>query len=107
MYPFGSIVINFGVSTDCHRDPLDAEGICVVIPFTRNCEGGGLCLYEACLVFDLQSSDVLIFPSALLTHVNLHIDGLRASFVLHADKHRKTWVDSRNNWKDGEFGIRT
>jgi len=52
-YPFGGIVVNLGVSTDCHRDPLDAEGICGVIPFTRNCKGGGLCLYEARLVFNL------------------------------------------------------
>lgn len=99
-------MVNLGVSTDCHRDPLDAEGICGVIPFTRNCKGGGLCLYEARLVFNLQSGDILVFPSALFTHFNLHIDGLRASFVLHLDKHGKSWVESRNNWSKGEFGIR-
>lgn len=79
-------MVNLGVSTDCHRDPMDAEGICVIIPYTR---GGGLCLYEAKLVFNLQPGDILVFPSTLFTHFNLHIKGLRASFVFHSDKQWK------------------
>lgn len=107
-YPFAGFVVNLCVCTDGHRDSQDAEDMCVVMQFSRNCKGGGLCLYEAGLVFEMESGDILIFPSRLLTHFNLHFDGIRASLVLHTDKHCKDWIADRNGWAgEGEFGIIT
>lgn len=82
------------------------EDICVVMQFSRNCKGGGLALHEAGLIFEMQSGDILIFPSRLITHFNLHFEGIRASFVLHSDKHGKAWVVNRNGWAGGPHGIK-
>ncbi|TFK58751.1 hypothetical protein BDN72DRAFT_746285, partial [Pluteus cervinus] len=69
-YPFTGLVINFCVSTSAHRDHND-EGLCAVIPFGEF-TGGELCLFEPGLVFDIKPGDILIFPSAEITHFNLH-----------------------------------
>lgn len=97
-YPFGGLVINFNVCTDGHRDVMD-DRLCVVIPL-GDFEGGELVIYEASLVFDARPGEAIIFRSTELTHFNLHYRGVRASLVLHSDKHGKDWVENRNEWND-------
>lgn len=97
-HPFGGIVVNLRACTKAHRDQCDAQDICVVA-FMGEWEGGDLCLYEPGLRFTVRRGDVLIFPSARLTHFNLHYQGVRMSFVLHTDKAGQTWVKDRNEWK--------
>lgn len=95
--PFGGFVINLNVSTSLHRDWSD-HLICVVT-VVSNCEGGELILVELGLVIKLRSGDTVIFPSHLITHLNMHFRGLRASIVCHSDKFSQQWVENRNNWQ--------
>ncbi|EPS93361.1 hypothetical protein FOMPIDRAFT_1080287, partial [Fomitopsis schrenkii] len=69
-YPFLSVVVNLNVATSAHRDRKD-KGLCVVIAIGEF-EDGKLCLYEPGLVVPLHSGDVLLFPSARITHYNIH-----------------------------------
>jgi hypothetical protein len=55
-------------------------------------------LYEAGLVFESGHGDLIIFPSADITHFNLHFEGLRSSLVLHSDKTGDEWGLNRNRW---------
>ena len=89
-------MINFCVSTDAHRDGSDVK-LCVVIPFGR-WKGGEIVLYELGLVLKLHSGHVLVFPSRIITHFNLHFTGLRGSLVLHSDDKGQSWVDNFNGW---------
>ncbi|TFK59432.1 hypothetical protein BDN72DRAFT_780754 [Pluteus cervinus] len=95
-YPFTGFVLNFCVSTSAHRDPGD-QSVCAVMPF-GDFTGGQLCLYEAGLVFDMQPGDIIIFPSAKITHFNLHFDGTRGSFVFQTDRKFEDWITKRNGW---------
>jgi hypothetical protein len=64
-----------------------------------NFQGGQLCLLETGFSFDLQMGDVLVFPSCDLTHFNLHFSGMRATLVLHSDRHGDDWAgDDCNGW---------
>ncbi|KAJ7205349.1 hypothetical protein C8J57DRAFT_1100151 [Mycena rebaudengoi] len=100
--PYGGVVVNMGGCSDAHADELDAENNCVVIPFTKNCVGGGLVLHEAGMVMDLHAGDMILFLSARLTHYNLHFRGIRASLVFHTDNALDG--DGVNGWT-GEYGI--
>jgi len=84
------------VCTEAHVDAND-DTICVVIPFGAY-KGGELVLHEAGLVLELQEGDILIFPSYLITHFNLHFTGVRGSVVMHSDKEVKSWNTNRNGW---------
>jgi hypothetical protein len=95
---FTGFVVNVGVATDAHIDADIPFGVCVLIVF-GNFEGGSLCLYEAGLVFDLKPGSILIFPSARLTHFNLHFSGKRGSAVLHVDREQIYWKIDRNGWR--------
>jgi hypothetical protein len=96
--PFPGFVLNLQVSTSAHVDSAD-DGICVVVPFGKY-EGGELVLRDAGLVFDLRQGDIFFFPSFAITHFNLHFKGFRGSVVFHADNQFKSWVESRNGWKN-------
>ncbi|KAJ7276958.1 hypothetical protein C8J57DRAFT_1061393 [Mycena rebaudengoi] len=100
--PYGGVVVNMGGCLDAHADELDAENNCVVIPFTKNCVGGGLVLHEAGMVMDLHAGDMILFLSAWLTHYNLHFRGIRASLVFHTDNALDG--DGVNGWT-GEYGV--
>lgn len=81
VYPFQSWVLNLNVSTKAHRDPKDF-GLCLVIPVGRF-EGGELCMVETGLVLEMQSGDIVVFPSPEITHFNLHFKGrILYSFTL-------------------------
>lgn len=96
-YPFLSVVVNLNVATSAHRDRKD-KGLCVVIAIGEF-EDGELCLYELGLVVPLRSGDVLLFPSARITHYNIHFRGCRASIVLHTDVEIVKWTHGqRNGW---------
>ncbi|KAJ7286787.1 hypothetical protein C8J57DRAFT_1282043 [Mycena rebaudengoi] len=90
--PFGGIVVNFNACSDGHLDSLDLDKKCVVIPFMKDCRGGGLVLHEARLVLDLHSGDIVLFSSGRFVHFNLHYQGVRASVVLHTDSHSRLWT---------------
>ncbi|KAJ7452866.1 hypothetical protein FB451DRAFT_969195, partial [Mycena latifolia] len=95
-YPFSGFALNLRVATDGHRDPLDKK-FCLIIGFT-DCEGGELCLFELGLVVELRTGVVFIFPSCYVTHFNLHFKGLRATLVLHSDKHGDKWAADGGGW---------
>lgn len=98
-HPFLSLVINLNVATLAHRDRQD-KSICVVLP-VGEFEGGALCLYEAGLVVPLRNGDFIAFPSAGMTHFNLHFSGQRASLVLHTDREIDKWSKGgQNGWED-------
>ena len=93
--------MNLNVATLAHRDRQD-KTLCVVLVLGEH-TGGELCLYEAGLVLPLHTGHFIAFPSARLTHFNLHFSGQRASLVLHTDKEMWTWTDhGRNGWLDNE-----
>ncbi|KAJ7719044.1 hypothetical protein B0H16DRAFT_411252, partial [Mycena metata] len=103
--PFGGIVINLNACSDGHRDGLDLFKGCLVIPFMRDCVGGGLVLHEARLVLDLHSGDAVLFPSGRFTHFNLHYEGIRTSLVFHTDDGSRQWTEGQgaNGWL-GKYG---
>ncbi|KAJ7906431.1 hypothetical protein B0H13DRAFT_1880585 [Mycena leptocephala] len=70
--PFGGIVINLGGCSPDHCDEKDDGDHCVVIHFTKDCRGGALVLYEPDWVLDLESGDMIIFPSAKLTPLSIY-----------------------------------
>ncbi|KAG6914250.1 hypothetical protein DXG01_001456 [Tephrocybe rancida] len=96
-HPFGGFILNFCVSTHSHRDFGD-KILCVVVPF-EDYTGGELCLFEPGLVIDLAPGDVFIFPSADITHFNLHFEGVCLSLVLHSDKQGDSWAADTNFWE--------
>ena len=53
---------------------------------------------EPGLVVQVQPWDVLGFPSADVTHLNLHFKGRRVSVVFHSDRDGTGWVTDRNGW---------
>lgn len=95
-YPFPGFVLNIQCCTEGHTDNGDTT-ICAVIPF-GDYEGGELVLHEAGLVLDIKRGDVLIFPSHLINHFNLHFKGFRGSIVMHSDKEVARWNFDRNGW---------
>lgn len=99
VYPFTGYVVNISVCTDGHRDSVDKK-ICVLV-FFGDWEGGELCMFEPGLVFELKAGDVMIFPSADITHFNLHFKGTRGSIVMHSDRYGDSWTKDYNGW--GKF----
>jgi len=97
-YPFPGLVTNVQVATDAHFRWCD-DTICIVMSW-GSYEGGQLVLEGAGIVLDLPSGAVVIFPSWLLVHYNLHFTGFRGSIVLHCDKQGRCWVEDRNGWCD-------
>ncbi|KAJ7916118.1 hypothetical protein B0H13DRAFT_2323610 [Mycena leptocephala] len=96
-YPFGGFVINISACSWGHRDKKDKRK-CLVAPMGKF-TGGKLCLYEAGLSFDLKMGDVLVFPSAELTHFNTHFTGRRATLVLHSDGDGgDSWLKDAHGW---------
>lgn len=86
------------VTTRIHRDRGDQD-ICLILVLS-DCKGGDLCLMEPGLVLQLDHGDIVIFPSADISHFNLHYQGKRASVVFHSDRAGANWVKDRNGWKE-------
>lgn len=102
-YPFGGFVINLNVATKIHRDNLD-KSICVVMALSKEgLEGGDLCFLEPGIRLPLQNGDMIIFPSAQISHFNLDFKGERASLVFHSDGSGDNWVENRNGWEGSLF----
>ncbi len=97
-YPFSGFVFNFNVCTKIHRDVGDKK-LCLVMAITGDdCEGGDLCFLEPGIRLQLKSGDMVLFPSAKISHYNMHFKGERASLVFHSDGSGENWVKNRNNW---------
>jgi hypothetical protein len=96
-HPFAGYVININVATKIHRDP-DHVG-CLVLVIGNEFEGGELVLYEPGIVLQLKNGDVVLFPSAKVSHLNLHYRGIRASMVLHTDSHAPMHEEGMHGWK--------
>ncbi len=60
-------------------------------------------MFEPGIVLGLRNGDVVIFPSAAISHFNLHYKGMRASIVLHSDKRGMEWAADRNGWDHNIF----
>jgi len=74
--------------------------LCIVMAISdEDCEGGDICFMEPGIRLQLLSGDVVLFPSAKISHFNMNFKGERASFVLHSDSSGDSWVKDRNNWK--------
>ena len=95
-------MVNVSVCTDAHRDGKDAEDLCFLF-FLGKWLGGAIVLVEPGLVFNVQPLDFLAFPSARVTHLNLHFDGRRFSIVYHSDRQGQAWVTDRNGWQPHIF----
>jgi hypothetical protein len=102
VHPFTGFVLNINVVTRAHRDPKDLNKICLVLVIGDHI-GGELCLIEPGLVLPLGSGDIIVFPSGLITHFNLHYQGTRASLVLHSDGAGKQWVEDKMGWMDHNY----
>ncbi|KAG0702910.1 hypothetical protein DFH29DRAFT_1044782 [Suillus ampliporus] len=87
--PFLSLVFNINIVTKGHRDGKDKH-FCLVLPIGVFV-GGELVMMETGLVVEVLQGDFIIFPSAKITHFNLHYQGRRASVVLHTDKAMDLW----------------
>ena len=96
VYPFSGAVINFNITTRCHRDKKD-ETFCLVLAI-QDGTGGELGLVEPGLVVKMKTGDVILFRSPKTTHFNLHFKGKRCSVVFHCDRAGKSWVEDRNGW---------
>ena len=102
VHPFVGLVINLNAVTRAHRDSKD-DTMCLVLAL-GNFEGGDLCLYEPGLVVPLRQGHFIIFPSARITHFNIHYSGCRASIVLHTDGEIDKWTHGqRNGWEDNVY----
>lgn len=66
-------------------------------------QGGDLCFLETGIRLPLGNGDMIIFPSAKISHFNLHFTGERASLVFHSDGTGDNWVAKRNGWKGNLF----
>jgi len=96
--PFLSLVFNVNVITKGHRDGKDKD-FCLVLPI-GDFVGGELVAMETGLVVEILQGDFMVFPSAFVTHFNLHYQGRRASMVLHTDKAMDDWAIGRNGWEE-------
>ena len=102
VHPFVGLVINLNAVTRAHRDSKD-DTMCLVLAL-GDFEGGDLCLYEPGLVVPLRPGHFIIFPSARITHFNIHYSGCRASIVLHTDGEIDKWTHGqRNGWEDNVY----
>jgi hypothetical protein len=95
-YPYSNFVLNIGACTSGHRDKGD-KNWCMTFTL-GDCEGGQLVLQELGLVFDSAPGDMVTFQSSKQTHFNLHVNGIRASLVLHSDRMGDIWADGYNRW---------
>jgi hypothetical protein len=102
-FPFSGFVINLNVSTRIHRDDKDLSFCVVLVISSEDCEGGEICFLEVGIRLGLRNGDLVVFPSTVLSHFNLHFKGIRASVVMHTDGAGLGWVKERNGWSDSEF----
>lgn len=102
-YPFSSMVINFNVVTNGHRDAQDLKACLVLV--VGDHEGGEVCLAEPGLVLPLRSGDFVVFPSCAITHFNMHYIGTRASVVLHSDREGHSSATNGRSWADNDYYI--
>ncbi|PPQ99501.1 hypothetical protein CVT26_008394 [Gymnopilus dilepis] len=87
VYPFSGLVLNINVTTRIHRDWGDHD-VCLVV-ILRDCKGGELCLMEPGHVLNLENGDMVLFPSAKISHFNMHyVVFFDQCFVTHVDP---TW----------------
>src|SRR6202035_1468834 len=91
-YPYTGFVLNISSCTKGHRDRMDLKS-CGIFPFGK-WNGGELCLFELKLVLDLQPGDLFIFPSADITHFNLHFSGIHFSLVFQTDREIVSWSET-------------
>lgn len=87
--PWAAITFNLGPATICwpHRDSSNAihylclDGSAGRYDWTR---GGHLILHEAMLIIQLRPGDIILFPSALITHENVPIAPSETRFGITA-----------------------
>lgn len=65
--------------------------------------GGDLCFLETGIRLELKNGDMVIFPSAKISHFNMHFKGERASLVFHSDGSGDNWLENRNHWDHSIF----
>lgn len=86
---FAATTLNLGPATVCwpHRDSANAVGhLCLNGPngLYNWVTGGHLVLHEAELVIQLRPGDLILFPSALVTHENIPIGEGETRFSITA-----------------------
>lgn len=87
--PWAAMSLNLGPATVCwpHRDSSNGiHYLCLdggAGPYDWTL-GGHLVLHEAMLVIQLRPGDIILFPSALITHENIPIAGNEQRFGITA-----------------------
>ena len=94
--PFLNMVFNSGVTTRAHWDSKDL-GFCLVIP-VGEWTGAWLGLYKHWLVWAPQSENLLWFLSNKITHFNMHLKGIRFSFVFSIDDSMLAYTQNGNHF---------
>lgn len=85
-------------ATKHHRDSSNPPGFpCGILlaELADPSKGGELVLEELKLILELHPGDIVIFPSALITHWNLplHADQIRSSIAVWASGMVQMWAD--------------
>jgi hypothetical protein len=96
-FSFSGFVFNLNVTTHIHRDDKDFRFCIVLVISSDDCEGGDTCFLEVEIRLNMRNGDILVFPSTVLSHFNLHFEGKRAFVVLQTDSAGLEWIKERNN----------
>lgn len=97
VYPSLTIHLHQAATTQ-HKDHSNSTQLpCVVMPVenTDPSGSGQLVLEELGLIFAMNPGDIIIFPSALLTHWNLHLSEgvIRTSLTAWGSGNLCSWAD--------------
>lgn len=60
-------------------------------------------IQELGIRLQLLCGDMVIFPSARISHFNMPFKGERTSLVVHSDGSGDNWVKNRNNWEHNVY----
>ncbi|KIO17042.1 hypothetical protein M407DRAFT_85360, partial [Tulasnella calospora MUT 4182] len=103
--PFSSIAANFGPATICrwHRDALNLVfGWCVVWALGNydSKYGGHLILWEPRLIVEFAPGDIILLPSACITHANIPI-------CKGETRYSVTWFSAGGLFRYRAYGFRS
>lgn len=108
--PFAAATLNLGPATVCwsHRDSGNAIGHMCLDGANGDYDwtaGGHLILHEAQLVIQLRPGDLILFPSALVTHANIPVSAGESRYSLTAysagalERYRQQGMQTKTRWR--------
>ena len=71
--PLATMTVNYSMQCSCHKDKKNLENgySAMLVLKDKNTSGGELYIPEIKTIFDLESNDLVFFPSEELSHGNL------------------------------------